>query len=84
MLLLCCKGLDSVPILPVLFLFFQNSLGSAVGILASAVRLPLEGQCIFHCMVQYVVSLNGAEVVLQCFSLFCSRKNSLWENQGVF
>lgn len=48
---------DSVPYLLVLFSFFQKSFGSAVGILAAAVHLCLEGWCIFHCMVQYVVSL---------------------------
>lgn len=48
LLLLCYKDLDSVPYLLVLFLFFQKSLGSVVGILAAVVHLPLEGCCVFH------------------------------------
>lgn len=43
---------------PVLFSFFQKSLGSAVGIPAAAEHLLWEGWCIFHCMVQYVTSLT--------------------------
>lgn len=54
-LLLCYKDLDSVPYLLALFLFFQESLGSVVGVLAAVVHLPLEGWCVFHCTVQYVV-----------------------------
>lgn len=64
LLLLCYKDLDSVLYLLVLFLFFQKSLGSVVGILGCsgapafgrAVRISLHGS---RCHLA-----NGAEVFL--------------------
>ena len=75
LLLLCCKDLDSVPYLLELFSFFQKSLGSARGILAAAVHLRLEGWCIFHCVVQYVVSLMEQKCFYQTVTVL------LWENR---
>lgn len=71
-LLLCCKKLDSVPYLLVLFSFFQKALGSAVGILAAALHLHLEGRCIFHCMVQYVISLTEQKCFYQTLVKVCN------------